>query len=117
MTEFNRDLAEKLENSVLAEAIQKAIRFLDHNELPPHWEKSSLFHSHNVDSESDENFSDVSFFFFFHSRIITYMQIHNCRAPMMNQVKKKTVSWRNYTNSWTKLVHLSIKPPLSRTKT
>ncbi|XP_074035851.1 uncharacterized protein [Leptinotarsa decemlineata] len=60
VSEFNRQIAEKVESSVLAEAIQKALRFLDHNELPPHWEKSSLFHSHSIDSESDENFTDSS---------------------------------------------------------
>uniref|UniRef100_A0A6P7GS32 AT-rich interactive domain-containing protein 4B-like n=1 Tax=Diabrotica virgifera virgifera TaxID=50390 RepID=A0A6P7GS32_DIAVI len=60
VNQFNRELAEKVDNPSLAEAIQKAVRFLDHNELPPHWEKSSLFHSHSVDSESEENYSDSS---------------------------------------------------------
>ncbi|KAG5900579.1 AT-rich interactive domain-containing protein 4B [Gonioctena quinquepunctata] len=57
---FSREIAGKVESSILAEAIQKALRFLDHNDLPPHWEKSSLFHSHSIDSESDENFTDSS---------------------------------------------------------
>ncbi|XP_056643413.1 AT-rich interactive domain-containing protein 4B isoform X1 [Diorhabda sublineata] len=60
VSDFNRELAEKVDSPVLVEAINKAIQFLDHNELPPHWEKSSLFHSHSVDSESDENYTDSS---------------------------------------------------------
>lgn len=60
VNDFNRQLAEKVDSPVLVEAINKATQFLDHNELPPHWEKSSLFHSHSVDSESDENYTDSS---------------------------------------------------------
>lgn len=60
MSEFNREIGEKVESSVLAEAVQKAIKYLDNNELPVHWEKSLLFNSQSLDSESDENFTDVS---------------------------------------------------------
>ncbi|XP_018568541.1 AT-rich interactive domain-containing protein 4B isoform X2 [Anoplophora glabripennis] len=60
VSEFNREIGEKVDSSVLAEAVQKALKYLDNNELPVHWEKSLLFSSQSLDSESDENFTDTS---------------------------------------------------------
>ncbi|CAH1982016.1 unnamed protein product [Acanthoscelides obtectus] len=60
VSEFNRESGAKVDNPSLGEAIQKAIKFLDLNELPPHWEKNTLFHSTALESDSDENFSDSS---------------------------------------------------------
>lgn len=59
VTEFSREASEIVESPSLSEAIQKVLKFLDYNELPPHWEKSTLFHQ-SLESESDENFSEVS---------------------------------------------------------
>ncbi|KAL1501119.1 hypothetical protein ABEB36_006504 [Hypothenemus hampei] len=59
VSEFNKDLNEKIESTGLAEAIQKANKFLDNNELPLHWEKSSLF-SAGGESDSDDNGSETS---------------------------------------------------------
>ncbi|CAH1126604.1 unnamed protein product [Ceutorhynchus assimilis] len=59
VNEFNRDLTEKIDSAGLAEAIQKANKFLDNNELPLHWEKSSLFHN-TADSDSEDNVSETS---------------------------------------------------------
>lgn len=55
-------MGDRVESPYLAEAIQKALRFMEHNELPPHWEKRTLFHSSTLDSDSEEIFSDVSVF-------------------------------------------------------
>lgn len=59
VSEFHRDSTEKIDSSGLLEAIQKANKYLSSNDLPLHWEKSSLF---NVagDSDSDDNVSDES---------------------------------------------------------
>uniref|UniRef100_A0AAR5PEB9 ARID domain-containing protein n=1 Tax=Dendroctonus ponderosae TaxID=77166 RepID=A0AAR5PEB9_DENPD len=59
VSEFNKELSERIESSGLAEAIQKANKFLNGNDLPLHWEKSSLFNL-SVDSDSDDNASDTS---------------------------------------------------------
>lgn len=59
VSEFNKELSERIESSGLAEAIQKANKFLDGNDLPLHWEKSSLFNL-SVGSDSDDNASEVS---------------------------------------------------------
>ncbi|XP_030762645.1 AT-rich interactive domain-containing protein 4A-like isoform X2 [Sitophilus oryzae] len=59
VNEFSREQAERAESAGLQEAIQKAIKFLDHNELPLHWEKSSLFNL-SADSDSYDNASESS---------------------------------------------------------
>ncbi|KAF7277893.1 hypothetical protein GWI33_009146 [Rhynchophorus ferrugineus] len=59
VNEFNREQAEKVDSAGLQEAIQKAIKFLDNNELPLHWEKSSLFNL-SVNSDSYDNASESS---------------------------------------------------------
>lgn len=67
-TEFTKDLVNKVENSALKVAVEKALQFLEKNELPPHWDRDSLFgnsvSSENSDSDGDLD-SDVSFMQFF----------------------------------------------------
>lgn len=64
-TEFTKELVNKVENSTLKVAVEKALLFLEKNELPPHWDRDSLF-GHSVSSgNSDydgELDSDVRFF-------------------------------------------------------
>lgn len=49
----------KVESNILAEAVEKALKYLDNDELPVHWERSTLFNVQNQYSDSEENFSDV----------------------------------------------------------
>lgn len=87
-----------MESSILTEAVQKALKYLDNNELPVHWEKSLLFNSQSLDSESDENFTDVSQIIF---RVQQKKPKLLFRLPMMNRARKRTVSLPSCTNSWT----------------
>lgn len=62
--EFTKDLVNKVENSVLKTAVEKALLYLEKNELPTHWDRDSLFgintaSSGNSDTEGELN-SDVS---------------------------------------------------------
>ncbi|XP_058808963.1 AT-rich interactive domain-containing protein 4B isoform X2 [Phymastichus coffea] len=56
-TEFTKDLVNKIENSTLKVAVEKALLFLEKNELPPHWDRDSLFgtavSSGNSDSDAE----------------------------------------------------------------
>ncbi|XP_044599044.1 AT-rich interactive domain-containing protein 4A isoform X2 [Cotesia glomerata] len=56
-TEFTKELGTKVENSVLKDAVTKALNFLEKNELPPHWDRDSLFgnsmSSGNSDTDGD----------------------------------------------------------------
>lgn len=62
VSEFNREIGEKAEGSFLAEAVAKALKFLDDNELPAHWERNSLFNMPlSMDTDSDENDTDVRY--------------------------------------------------------
>lgn len=65
VSEFNREVGEKVESSVLSEAVHKALKYLDNNELPVHWERNSLFNMQSIDTDSEENYSDVMPSFFF----------------------------------------------------
>ncbi|CAH0550530.1 unnamed protein product [Brassicogethes aeneus] len=59
--DFNGESEIKHDSSaILTEAVNKALKYLDHNELPVHWERSSLFNSQNIDSDSEDNISDSS---------------------------------------------------------
>lgn len=73
-TEFTKDLVNKVENSTLKVAVEKALLFLEKNELPPHWDRDSLF-GHSVssgNSDSDgELDSDVRSFAYFFSLLHT----------------------------------------------
>lgn len=62
VSEFTREMGMKVESNVLAEAVEKALKYLDNEELPVHWEKSVLFNIQSQYSDSEENFSDVSRF-------------------------------------------------------
>lgn len=59
VSEFSRELGSRVESTVLAEAVDKALKYLDNEELPVHWERSTLFNSQPQYSDSDENFTDV----------------------------------------------------------
>lgn len=65
-TEFTKELVNKVENNGLKIAVEKALSFLDKNELPPHWDRDSLFgnadSSGNSDSDGELD-SDVSILF------------------------------------------------------
>ncbi|XP_034942591.1 LOW QUALITY PROTEIN: AT-rich interactive domain-containing protein 4B [Chelonus insularis] len=56
-TEFTKEMGMKVENSALKVAVEKALLFLEKNELPPHWDRDSLFgnimSSGNSDSDAD----------------------------------------------------------------
>ncbi|CAL1675970.1 unnamed protein product [Lasius platythorax] len=52
-TEFTKELVNKVENSTLKVAVEKALLFLEKNELPPHWDKDSLF-GHSVSSGNSD---------------------------------------------------------------
>ncbi|XP_063994153.1 AT-rich interactive domain-containing protein 4B isoform X2 [Diachasmimorpha longicaudata] len=56
-TEFTKELGLKVENSTLKLAVEKALLFLEKNELPPHWDRDSLFgnslSSGNSDTDAD----------------------------------------------------------------
>lgn len=59
--DFHREEEIKSDSSqILTEAVHKALRYLDHNELPVHWERSSLFNTQTMDSDSEDILSDVS---------------------------------------------------------
>lgn len=62
-TEFTKELVNKVENSALKVAVEKALLFLEKDELPPHWDRDSLFgnsmSSGNSDSDG-ELYSDSS---------------------------------------------------------
>ncbi|XP_008558302.1 AT-rich interactive domain-containing protein 4B isoform X2 [Microplitis demolitor] len=56
-TEFTKEMGTKVENSALKIAVEKALLFLEKNELPPHWDRDSLFgnsmSSGNSDTDGD----------------------------------------------------------------
>lgn len=53
-TEFTKELVNKVENSTLKVAVEKALLFLEKNELPPHWDRDSLF-GHSVSSGNSDS--------------------------------------------------------------
>lgn len=56
--EFKRE--SKADMSCLKEAIEKALKYMDQDELPPYWERNSLFNSQSQLTDSDDNYSDSS---------------------------------------------------------
>lgn len=55
--EFTREIGLKVENSALKAAVEKAYQFLDKDELPPHWDRDSLFGlTENMATDSDAGF-------------------------------------------------------------
>ncbi|XP_076762361.1 AT-rich interaction domain hat-trick [Xylocopa sonorina] len=53
-TEFTKELVNKVENSTLKVAVEKALLFLEKNELPPHWDRDSLF-GHSISSGNSDS--------------------------------------------------------------
>lgn len=62
VNDFSREMANRVESNVLLEAVEKALRYLDQDELPVHWEKNTLFNMQSQYTDSEENFTDVRFF-------------------------------------------------------
>ena len=60
--EFSREEAAKVENPALAEAVEKALKFIGDQVLPIHWDRNALFNTHSQYTDSEEYFSDVSNF-------------------------------------------------------
>lgn len=58
--EFSRDMGRGAESSGLSEAMDRALRYLDRDELPAHWERGPLFDLRPGDSDSDAPQSDSS---------------------------------------------------------
>lgn len=54
-TEFTKELVNKVENSTLKVAVEKALLFLEKNELPPHWDRDSLFGNSVSSGNSDSD--------------------------------------------------------------
>lgn len=57
-TEFTRDLGAKVDIPTLKMAVEKAISFLDKDDLPPHWDRDVLFGMTDYTSESDGSDTD-----------------------------------------------------------
>lgn len=58
--QFSREIGNRIENQALADAMEKALKYLDNDELPAHWERAPLFDLHMTESDSDGNYSDSS---------------------------------------------------------
>ncbi|XP_024938788.1 AT-rich interactive domain-containing protein 4A isoform X2 [Cephus cinctus] len=54
-TEFTKELVNKVENSALKIAVEKALLFLEKNDLPPHWDRDSLFGNAMSSGNSDSD--------------------------------------------------------------
>ncbi|KRT83078.1 hypothetical protein AMK59_3973, partial [Oryctes borbonicus] len=50
----------RVESNHLAEAVEKALKYLDEDELPIHWDRSILFNTQSQYTDSEENFTDSS---------------------------------------------------------
>ncbi|XP_075223778.1 AT-rich interaction domain hat-trick isoform X3 [Lycorma delicatula] len=62
-TPFTREIGSKVDNNTLRTAVEKALLFLDRDELPPHWDRELLFgldETSNSDSDAalDSDTSD-----------------------------------------------------------
>lgn len=59
-SEFTKDMFQKVESPSMAEAVERAVKYLDTGEMPVYWEKSLLFsNTPTVESDSEDNFTDV----------------------------------------------------------
>ncbi|KAI5741147.1 hypothetical protein M8J76_010812 [Diaphorina citri] len=54
-TEFTREIGLKVDNPSLKLAVEKALLFLDKDELPPHWDRDLLFGLVDTDLEDDSD--------------------------------------------------------------
>lgn len=57
-TEFTREIGAKVDNNTLRTAVEKALLYLDRDELPPHWDRDLLF---GMDESSGNSDSDGGF--------------------------------------------------------
>ncbi|XP_034238691.1 AT-rich interactive domain-containing protein 4B [Thrips palmi] len=57
-TEFTREIGLKVDNNILKSAVDKALQYLDKDELPPHWDRELLF---GLDDASTASDSDAAF--------------------------------------------------------
>lgn len=55
---FNREVGSKVSQSALKIAVEKALLFMTHDELPPHWDRDLLFGMDVSDDDSDRDGSD-----------------------------------------------------------
>ncbi|XP_039283337.1 microtubule-associated protein futsch isoform X3 [Nilaparvata lugens] len=60
-TSFTREIGSKVDNNTLRTAVDKALLFLDKDELPPHWDRELLFGlEESTGSESDADLDSDS---------------------------------------------------------
>lgn len=57
-SEFTREIGSKVDNNSLKTAVDKALQYLDKDELPPHWDRELLFRLEEASTASD---SDAAF--------------------------------------------------------
>uniref|UniRef100_A0A8D8QB75 AT-rich interactive domain-containing protein 4B n=1 Tax=Cacopsylla melanoneura TaxID=428564 RepID=A0A8D8QB75_9HEMI len=57
-TEFTRERGLKVDNPSLKLAVEKALQFLDKDELPPHWDRDLMFGLVDTDLEEDSDQMD-----------------------------------------------------------
>ncbi|KAK3912480.1 AT-rich interactive domain-containing protein 4B [Frankliniella fusca] len=57
-SEFTREVGSKVDNNTLKTAVDKALQYLDKDELPPHWDRELLF---GLDEASTASDSDAAF--------------------------------------------------------
>ncbi|KAL1114997.1 hypothetical protein AAG570_007820, partial [Ranatra chinensis] len=71
-TEFTREIGLKVDNHTLRAAVEKALMFLDRDELPPHWDRELLFGLvETTATDSEPGFeSDVSLFSIFFFKVL-----------------------------------------------
>lgn len=57
-TEFTREVGAKVDNHSVKTAVEKALLFLDKDELPPHWDRDSLFGLNEPSTYESDHDSD-----------------------------------------------------------
>ena len=55
---FNREVGSKVSQSARKIAVEKALLFMTHDELPPHWDRDQLFGMDVSEDDSDRDGSD-----------------------------------------------------------
>ncbi|XP_059485195.1 AT-rich interactive domain-containing protein 4A isoform X2 [Neocloeon triangulifer] len=84
--EFTREIGAKVDNNSLKAAVDKAVLFLDKDELPPHWDRDLLFgleessdsDTDGSDSESERQEDKDQFV----AKLFTFME--GCGSPINN---------------------------------
>ncbi len=56
--EFTREIGHKVDNPTLKQAVEKALYFLDKDDLPPHWDRDQLFGMAGFPSDIDASDTD-----------------------------------------------------------